>query len=161
LPLKASEVDANSPFAPDEFLFRRVGPEELNTKGEVDPTRIEAISFNKNVESAPSVMRSRYSGPDDVLHVLCAERDTAGWLVYFLRVDQLPDGLKTGDGRSFDFFPKHVPLENCGAHSVVASALSADASRVYVKPSQQVINAFKTRFATALRPAVAQPDQNA
>jgi hypothetical protein len=157
LPLKASEVDVDSPFTPDELLYRRIGPAELNSKGELDPTRIESISFRKNVESAPSVMRSRFSEPEDVLHILCAQRDTAGWIVYFVLVDRLPTAMLSGDGRSFDFFAKHVPLENCGAHSVVASALSNDPTRAYAKPSQGVINDFKTKFATALRPVPQDP----
>lgn len=151
LPLKASEVDATAPFTPEELLYRRVERSELNSKGEVDPTRINAISFKKDVESAPSVMRSRYSTPADVLHVLCAERDTTNWLVFSARVDGLPSGLKSGDGRSFDFFPKHVPLEDCGAHSVVASAQSDDVSKAYAKPSDGVVNAFKAKFATSLK----------
>jgi hypothetical protein len=152
LPLKASEVDPTCPFSGDELLYRRLERHELNENGEVDPTRINSISFRADVESAPSVMRSRFSDPEDVLHVLCAERDTTGWRVYFIRVDALPVNLKSGDGRSFDFFPKHVPLIDCGAHSVVACAESGDAGKIFVRPSTKVINDFKVRFATALRP---------
>lgn len=151
LPLKANEVDPKAPFTPEELLYRRVERSELNSRGEVDPTRINAVSFRKDVESAPSVMRSKFSSPQDVLDVLCAERDVNGWLVFSIRVDELPTGLTTGDGRSFDFFPKHVPLENCGAHSVTASALSGDPSRTYAKPNPKVTAAFKARFATALK----------
>jgi hypothetical protein len=97
-------------------------------------------------------MRSMFSNPEDVLHVLCAGRDTTGWLIYSLRVDAVPQQLKSGDGRSFDFFPKHVPLVDCGAHSVVACAESSDAAKSYVKPSTKVVNDFKVKFALALRP---------
>jgi hypothetical protein len=129
LPLKATEVDPEASFSEDELLYRRLERNELNGKGEVDPTRINFISFNRNVESAPSVMRSRFSQPEDVLHILCAERDTAGWLVYFVRVDDLPKNLQSGDGRCFDFLPKHVPLIDCGAHSVIACAASGDPNK--------------------------------
>jgi len=152
LPLKASEVDPEFPFSGGELLYRRLERRELNENGEIDPTRINSISFKVDVESAPSVMRSRFSSPEDVLHVLCAGRDTAGWLVYFIRVDALPKQLKSGDGRSFDFFPKHVALIDCGAHSVVACAESSDAEKSYVRPSTKVINDFKVKFAVALRP---------
>jgi hypothetical protein len=68
-----------------------------------------------------------------------------------IRVDALPVGLKAGDGRSFDFLPRHIPLEDCGAHSVVACAESADATKSYVKPSAKVINDFKVKFALGLK----------
>jgi hypothetical protein len=159
LPLKATEVDPNTPFAPDELLYRRAESGELNSKGEIDPTRINLTSFKRNIESAPSVNRGLYSSPDDVLHVLCADKDLTGWHVFSLRVDQIPTGLVSGDKRVFDFYPKHVPLENCGAHSVVACAESNDPTKTYVKPSDKVAYDFKAKFATALRlvPPTAPP----
>ena len=152
MPLKASEVDCSFPFFGDELLYRRLEQRELNEKGEIDPTRINSVSFKADVESAPSVMRSRFSAPEDVLHVLCAGRDTSGWLVYAIRVDELPQGLKAGDERSFDFLPKQVPLEDCGAHTVVACAESSDAAKKYIKPSTKVTNDFKVKFALGLKP---------
>ena len=151
MPLKASEVDSTCPFSAQELLYRRLERRELNEKGEIDPTRINSVSFKANVEAAPSVMRSLFSAPEDVLHVLCAGRDTSGWLVYAIRVDALPVGLRAGDGRSFDFLPRHIPLEDCGAHSVVACVESADATKSYVKPSAKVINDFKVKFALGLK----------
>ena len=154
MPLRANEVDTTIPFTPDELLFRRVAPEELNSKGEVDPSRINAVSFRRDVEYAPSVMRSKFSQAPEVLEIECAERDTTGWLVYYVPVSSLPSGLISGDRKSFDFFPIHIPLEKCGAHSVIASCLSTDAARAYVKPSEAVAYTFKTRFATALKLAL-------
>ena len=152
MPLRASEVDPSCPFLADELLYRRLQKSELNTKGEVDPTRINFISFKADVESAPSVMRSMFSSPEDVLHILCAGRDTSGWVVYAIRVGVVPDGLMAGDGRSFDFMPVHVPLADCGAHSVVGCVESADITKRYVKPSAKVINDFKVKFALGLKP---------
>lgn len=154
LPLKANEVDTTEVFTAGELLYRRVASSELNSKGEVDPSRINISSFKREILSAPSVMRSRFSQAPDVLEFDCADRDTTGWLVFFVRVDSLPVGLLAGDGRSFDFYPVHIPFEKCGAHSVVASCISADAARSYVKPSEVVAYGFKTRFATALRLAL-------
>lgn len=153
MPLKASEVESDAPFTADELLYRRVNPEELNSKGEVDPSRINVTSFTADVESAPSVNRSKFSGPEDVLHLDCAKRDTVNWKVFYVRVDSLPERLVSGDGkRNFDFYPKHIPIEQCGAHSVVASCITGDVNRVYVKPSPQVARAFKAHFATSLKP---------
>lgn len=156
MPLKANEVDKDAPFTADELLYRRMNPDELNSKGEVDPSRINLTSFTPNVESAPSVNRSRFSGPDDVLHSDCAQRDTTNWKVFYIRVDSLPEHLVTGDGgRSFDFYPKHIPLEQCGAHSVVASCATGDVNKIYMKPSGKVARAFKTQFAISLKPVLA------
>lgn len=151
MPLNAADV-TNRPFDVDELLYRRIQREELNSKGEVDPTRINGISFNTEVRSAPSVNRGAFSSPEDVINSLCADgKDVSSWLVFYIRVDQLPLGLVSGDGRSFDFIPVHHPLETCGAHSVVACTISSDLNRTYVKPSRAVINDFKVKFATSLQ----------
>ena len=152
MPLKANEVESDAPFTADELLYRRVNPEELNSKGEVDPSWINVTSFTPDVESAPSVNRGKFSEPDDVLHHDCAQRDTTDWKVFYVRVDSLPERLVSGDGkRSFDFYPKHIPLEQCGAHSVVASCITGDVNKAYVKPSDKVARAFKAHFAVSLK----------
>jgi len=152
LPLNASQVDTNRPFSTDELLYRRVGPTELNSLGELLPTTIAGIQFTSDVQHSPSVMRSDFSEPSDVLHVLCAKRDVAGWSVYFIRVDKLPSELVSGDNKRFCFFPVHMPEETCGAHSVVACCLLEDPNRVYRKPSGKVEYDFKVKLALALRP---------
>ena len=151
MPLTANEVNVELPFVSAELLYRRVGPDEINSKGEVKPLNIAGISFKAEVESAPSVLRSEFSQPYDVLHELCAEKDVTGWFAYYVRVDCLPEQVVSGDERVFRFFPKHVPLTTCGAHSVVACCLADDADRGYVKPSAKVINDFKVKFALGLR----------
>ena len=156
MPLKATEVDTSVEFAGDEALYRRVSQSELIGKGEVDPTRISISRFKKEIASAPSVLRSRFSQAPDALHVLCAGRDTAGWSVFYILVDSLPRGLTTGDGRTFDFFAVHQPLADCGAHSVVACHQADDAEKVYLKTSDRLAFDFKVRFATALRLAFSE-----
>lgn len=152
LPLTASEVDTTRPFSPEELLYRRVGPGELNSIGEVLPTGIACVSFRANVESAPSVMRSDFSQPSDVLDVLCATKEVPGWLVYFVRVDGLPGEIIAPDNRLHYFFPKHIPEKTCGAHSVVACCLATDPERAYVKPTARLANDFKVKFALGLKP---------
>jgi hypothetical protein len=151
LPLRADQVSTTTPFTDGELLYRRVSPDELNSKGEVDPSRINAISFNKEVQSAPSVNRSEFSTPEDVLDQLCSNgKDVSFWFVFFVRVDGLPKGIIAGDGRIFNFLPCHVPLHDCGAHSVIKSCLATDSNNAYTKPTQAVINDFKVKFATKL-----------
>lgn len=151
LPLTRDQVDVTHPFSPEELLYRRI-PLELNSMGEIVPTLVSGISFKSEVQTSPSVNRSAFSSPEDVLDSQCANnKDVSNWLVYFLRVDNLPRGLVAGDNRVFDFVPRHIPLESCGCHSVIASVLRTDHT-VYEKPSQAVINAFKVKFALALSP---------
>jgi hypothetical protein len=152
LPLSANDVDPRHPFEGGELLYRRVAPDELNTKGELDPTRIKAFSFGQEIPSCPSVMRSEFSDPYDVLHVDCAQKDVSGWFVYFTRVDGLPVGLKSGDGkRTFNFFAKHLPEPSCGAHTVIACNDPAHPGHPYAKPSSSVILALKVKLATGMR----------
>ena len=149
LPLRANQVNTMQPFDDDELLYRRISPDELNSKGEVDPSRIQVTSFTKEINSAPSANRSAFSNPEDVLSLPCAGKDVSSWTIFFIEVRSLPKGLLDGNGRAFDFFPHHAPLENCGAHSVIASCVAVNPT-VYVRPTRPVINDFKTKFAVSL-----------
>lgn len=150
MPLTASQVDATRPFSPDELLYRRVDPDEL-VNGELSPTSIKKFSFSKVVADSPSVNRSDFSSPLDVLHVLCADKDVEGWSIFFIRVDGLPQAITSGDNRTFCFFPKHLPNPTCGAHSVIACCYSTDAAKNYVRPSPAVMNDFKVKMAIGLK----------
>ena len=152
MPLTASQVDTARPFSPEELLYRRVGPGELNSQGELLPTTIAGISFKAEVQYSPSVMRSDFSEPSDVLDILCATKDVTGWTVYFIRVDRLPENIVSGDNRVFCFFPRHIPEEMCGAHSVVACCRVDDPERKHLKPSAKVTYDFKVKFALGLKP---------
>jgi hypothetical protein len=152
LPLTASEVDTTRPFSPEELLYRRVGPDELNSMGEVLPTKICGVSFKPDVKSSPSVMRSDFCEPVDVLHVLCATKEVLGWMVYFIRVDDVPGEIQAPDKTKLCFFPMHIPEETCGAHSVIACCLFGDAKKAYKKPTARVAYDFKVKFALGLKP---------
>lgn len=153
MPRKASEVDTNEPFTPDELLYRRIASSELNTKDELDPTRFNSISFGSTYEGAPSVNRSKFSQPQDVIHSDCAgQKDVSDWLIYFISVDSIPTNIESGDKRIFTFFPIHVPLETCGSHSVITSALADDEKRNFMKPSKAVVNDLRVKLATRLLP---------
>jgi hypothetical protein len=149
LPLRADQVSPEQPFDDGELLYRRISPDELNSKGEIDPSRIQVTGFTKDINSSPSVNRGAFSLPEDVLSMPCAGKDVQSWTVFFLQVQALPKGLLAGDGRAFDFFPHHAPLEMCGAHSVIASCLAANPNQ-YAKPTRPVVNDFKVKFAVAL-----------
>jgi hypothetical protein len=155
LPLSANEVDITRLFDDSELLFRRVAPEELNSKGELEPTQIKAMSFGNAFPSCPSVLRSDFSQPEDVLHNACSGQDLVGWFIFFVTVGNLPSSIKSGDlKKEYQFFPVHLPEPNCGAHSVIACALAGDPLKVYAKPSYKVYADFKIKLALALRPIV-------
>jgi hypothetical protein len=149
LPLTASEVEAHHPFSDDELLYRRIGPDDFNSKGELKPTR---INFTRDVQEAPSVMRSEFCTPEDVLHISCAKVVRPELMVYFSRVDWLPQEILSGDQRTFCFFPLHRPEETCGAHSVIGCGHVDDPEKNYQRPSGKVVNDFKVKYAAILFP---------
>jgi hypothetical protein len=99
-------------FEGEELLYRRYLSEHFSD-GKILPAsfRFPKQSFN----------RSLFSKPEDVLHVHCCDgrvlvpRD--GWGVLECLVSALPSPVDTADGRSYVFFPKHVPEPTCYAHS--------------------------------------------
>lgn len=152
MPLLEEEVDATAAFLPEELLYRRVSSSEL-TEGELDPSRLNSVSFSKDVEGAPSVLRGRFSTPSDAMHIDCCNgKDKSDCLVYYLAVADIPGPLESGDGKSFAFFPIQKPLARCGAHSVLASYYEGDPDRAYVSPSRKVRNNLRARLATTMLP---------
>jgi hypothetical protein len=151
LPIGESDVDALAEFTADELLYRRVAEAEL-TGGEVDPSRLNSITFDKDVKGAPSVLRGLFAVPADVLHSDCAGgKDVSHYLVYSLRVDDLPAALKSDDGKCFSTYPLHQPERACGAHSVIASCLAEDQSRAYVKLPRSARNDLRTKLAVRMK----------
>jgi hypothetical protein len=152
LPLLESEVEIDAEFTRDELLFRRVQESEL-TGGELDPSRLNSISFSKEIEGAPSFLRSKFSTPYDTIHCDCCDgKDRSDWLVYYLSVEKIPGPLHSGDNRSFVFQPVHKPLPLCGAHSVLGCLEAGDTSGKYMVPSRKVLNDLRTKLATTLLP---------
>lgn len=150
-PLTLEQVDADTPFLDDELLYRRIAVDELNSQGEVDATRIGGIRFNQDVQSSPSVMRSQFCTPTDVLDQLCTQRDVSNWSVFSLRVADLPQNLLSGDKRLFNTFAHHSPELTCGAHSVIACSAAESDPPVHIQPSVAVINQIKVELANRLR----------
>lgn len=155
MPLRADEVDIGLQFEPTELLYRRVSKDGVNSAGEFLPSELNTISFNKHIDSAPSVLRSAYSKPLDVIASDCAgEKDVSAWRVFAIAVDDLPTPVVAQDGRSFDFYPVHRPLPRCGAHSVISCCITGDKTRIYVVPPRSIKNALRTKLATSLKPVV-------
>jgi hypothetical protein len=125
LPLRRDEVDTERAFEADELLYRRVSPDGVNANGEFLPSELNTISFNAEVDSAPSALRGLYCEPADTIATECADgNDVSSWRIFAVAVGDLPGPLVAGDDRSFDIFPVHRPLPLCGAHSVIASCIT-------------------------------------
>jgi len=152
LPLLENQVDTNSAFSDEELLYRRVSTSEL-TGGELDPSRLNSISFDKEIDGAPSVLRGRFSSPLDAIHVDCAGgKDKSDCLVYFMAVGEIPGPLRSGDGRDLVFPIVHRPLPRCGAHSVIGCCEEGNPEKTYVVPSRKVRNDLRAKLATRLLP---------
>jgi hypothetical protein len=152
LPLTEKEVNTCAPFSSQELLYRRVSPSEL-TAGILDPSRMNSISFSKEVEGAPSLLRGLFSSPFDVLDKNCCDgKDKSGCLVYYIEVAHVPSGLPSGEGVLYAFYPMHNPLPSCGAHSVLACYIQADETQRYIAPSRKVRNDLRTKLANQLLP---------
>jgi hypothetical protein len=153
LPLRADEVDAGLQFESSELLYRRVSKNGVNSLGELLPSELNTFSFDKDLDSAPSVLRSAFSKPVDALALDCANgKDVSDWRVFWIAVADLPTPLAAPDGRSFEFYPVHRPLPQCGAHSVIASCTAGDTARTYKAPPRSVRNDLRTKLAVRLKP---------
>jgi hypothetical protein len=152
LPLPENEVDNSTPFTPAEPLFRRVLPSEELSDGEIDPTRLNSVSFKKEIQSAPSVLRGLYASPEDALHKDCAnQKDVTGQFVYYVGVGDLPDEIKSDDGKMFNVFPLHFPVPTCGAHSVISCCRKGDGTRAYEMPSPSARYDLRVKLAAKLQ----------
>jgi hypothetical protein len=162
LPLLVSQVDTALPFDATELLFRRVNPSDVNSRGELTPSSLSSMSFNKDIVGCPSVLRSMFAMPHDAVHADCAGgHDQSSCYVFSIAVNALPGPIKTGDQRSISFHPVHHPLPSCGAHSVIASYLSDDLARKYLAPTRPVKNAFRTGLAINMKRVVEpKPEAN-
>jgi hypothetical protein len=132
-----SAVDA---FDADELLYRRYSKRDI-VNGQVVP---QSVSFPK-----PSFNRSKFSRPEDVLHVDCCggKQPVIGLGVLEGRVSDFRKSAQSGDNRIFTLYPKHVPNETCYAHSELwcATSESEDA-----KPSQSAKEKLRIMASRAL-----------
>jgi hypothetical protein len=146
-------------FAATEKLYRRVSPDHIDSLGKVDPVAIKiGLSFpapKVGEMGCPSVNRSKYSVPADVLPPDCAGRDLSGWIVFEIGVSKIPGPLEAADGRIFAFTPVHHPLPECYAHSVIVSGefKGPALAPVYSRPPETMRQEFRGLFASALTKA--------
>jgi hypothetical protein len=139
-PLHQDGRPAVDTFDPDEFLYRRYAMVHF-ADGQVLP---QTISFPK-----PSFNRSKFSRPEDVLHIDCCDgKELPGWGVVESRVSNLCVSAESGDRRKFTMYPKHVPKPTCYAHSELwcASPNSEDA-----KPSGSAKEKLRILLSRALK----------
>lgn len=134
-----SAVDA---FDPDEFLYRRY-PMDHVLDGRVLP---QTISFPR-----PSFNRSKFSRPEDTLHIDCCggKQLAPGWGVLEGKVSELRVSAESGDQRSFIMHPKHVPEKACYAHSELWCACPPNLEDA--KPSQAAKEKLRILLSRALR----------
>jgi hypothetical protein len=127
-------------FDADEFLYRRYSRDQI-VEGQVVP---QSVNFPK-----PSFNRSKFSRPEDVLHVDCCggKQQFPGLGVLEGRVSDFGKSAEAGDKRIFTLYPKHVPNETCYAHSELwcATSDSEDA-----KPSQSAKEKLRIAVSKAL-----------
>jgi hypothetical protein len=127
-------------FDADEFLYRRYSKDQI-VEGHVVP---QTVSFPK-----PSFNRSRFSRPEDVLHVDCCggKLPLPGLGVLEGRVGDFRKSAESGDNRIFTLYPKHVPNETCYAHSELLCATSDSED---AKPSQSAKEKLRIIVSRAL-----------
>ena len=130
-------VDA---FDSDELLYRRYAMVHF-VDGQVLP---QSIRFPK-----PSFNRSKFSRPEDVLHVDCCNgKELSGWGVLESSWSELSVSAVSGDERQFTLYPKHMPEPTCYAHAELwcASADSQDS-----KPSESAKEKLRILLSRALK----------
>ena len=146
VPQTRGGLEADQTFDSAEKLYRRVPPECLSPLGELVPSHI-SCSFGDSVRKAPSVVRSKYAGPLDVLHSDCANgKDVSGHLVFYVSVSELPSEVEAGNKEIYDFIPLHDPEELCFAHSVISCLRRGNPTAEYQKPTNAVRNKLKDLF---------------
>jgi hypothetical protein len=140
-PIHQDGQSAVDTFDPDEFLYRRYSVVHF-VDGHVLP---QAISFPK-----PSFNRSRFSRPEDALHIDCCggKQLSPGWGVLESRAANLRVSAELGDRRRFTMYPKHVPLPTCYAHSELWCASPLDSEDA--KPSSSAKEKLRILLSRAL-----------
>lgn len=132
-------------FQSEELLYRRYLSEHF-TDGKILPAsfRFPKQSFN----------RSLFSKPEDVLHVHCCNgvvlAPEGGWGVLECRVSALPSPVNTIDGRSYVFFPKHIPEPTCYAHSELWCRKNLSDASEYDDPPTSVKETFRIKLARVM-----------
>jgi hypothetical protein len=113
-----NERQEDQVFLPSESLYHRFRSGQ-EVAGRATPLTL--LPFD-GTTTGPSVNRSKYSKPHDVLEPDCCDgNDRSTHKVLEFRVADLPDEIAVEDssGRIFRFRPKHVPEAKCFAHSEI------------------------------------------
>jgi hypothetical protein len=132
-------------FDDGEFLYRRYLMVHF-VDGRVLP---QSISFPK-----PSFNRSKFSLPQDVLHVDCCDgKDRLGWGVLEGKVPELRVSADSGDNRRFSTYPKHIPESTCYAHSELWCACPPESEDA--KPSQSAKEKLRILLSRGLKVRIA------
>jgi hypothetical protein len=132
-------------FEGEELLYRRYSIDHFRNGGLLPA----ALKFPE--DSGPSFNRSRFSQAEHVLHPdCCLGKILHGWGVLECSVRAVPSPITSYDGRSFMFFPVHMPKRTCYAHSEVWSKEIDSTADAYQKPPSSVRETFRVLLSRAL-----------
>ena len=133
-------------FDNEELLYRRYLSVHF-VEGQLLPQtfRFPKQSFN----------RSKFSNPEDVLHIGCCDGNplfpsVESWGVLQCRVSAIPTPIDSSNGEGFHFFPKHVPKPTCYAHSELWCRRESSSSGDYDSPPASVREKFRIKLARVL-----------
>jgi hypothetical protein len=115
-------------FDDDELLYRRFLKAHF-VGNELTP---QYFKFPK-----PSFNRSKFSRPEDVLHIDCCEGNhlPVGWGVLEGKASELRVSALSDDKVTFALHPRHAPLEACYAHSELWCTCPPDIKDVKPSPT--------------------------
>lgn len=141
---------AETTFLGSELLYRRYLRSHLED-GELDPS---AIRFHE----PPSVLRGRFSVPEDAIHSDCAEgKPVSGFGVLAMPARSVQCREIAKNGTDYEFIPVHKPLPSCYSHAEIHCQLGQDPSGQHIEPPKEVRRAFRLRIAQALAIAIPAP----
>ena len=130
-------------FAGNEQLFRRFNSGHY-VGGMLMPA---ALSFPRQ-----SFVRSKYAVPTDVLDPACANgRDYAAWGILAIAVEDIPSEVRAENCPSFEFWPKHEPIEECYAHTELWCNRTGQNHGVYKEPPTTIKTSFRALMSQRLR----------
>ena len=114
-PTNTPSVEEDAKFGSEELLYRRYQSQYwVGGKFTGVGLRFPNPSFN----------RSKYSDPSDVL--TDGSDSFLEWGVVSCKVKDIPTGIVSGTGVTFDFFPRYEPRGHNLAHSVIAHKPQTD-----------------------------------
>lgn len=130
------EVPADPHFLPDENLYHRIQKSWLGEDGRLLPPTIRCPN--------PSVNRSKYSEPQDVL-----KPNWLDWGVVSIQVGDIPHQITSPGptGIKYLFCVQHNPIIGNAAHCEIEAFKEGEPQRLEDIPSKEVKKKFRTSFA--------------